>query len=691
MTANNTQLLTNEFIGGYEDFPSHMTALGQFVYYRTYSRWLPEQKRRETWKETCRRSVEYNASLASTTRKEAERLFDNQFNLRQFLSGRTMWCGGTEVSRKYPMSNFNCSFAVIDDFEAFKDLFYLLMVGTGFGFRILKTDVAKLPKVRTNVRIEHRPFRPVLPAIREDETSLVFEQGKAAIYVGDSKEGWVQALDHYFRILWDKDYRGINTVEIVYNNVRPKGERLVTFGGTASGHESLKNMFTKINNVITTDKYAPRPIDGRLRPIHCLDIANIIGENVVVGGTRRTAEIALIDATDEETMVAKDGLTPDKFHRFMSNNSVYYTDKPTREQLAQHFAILKGPGEPSFVNEIAAKKRRPNFNGVNPCVEILLDNRGLCNLTTINVMQFVTDGKLDRDALFEAQGLSARAGYRMTCVDLELYKWDAVQKRDRLTGVSMTGWKDAIEALGYTDAEENELQSEMGAVARQAADEYADELGFNRPLLVTAVKPEGTISQVAGGVSSGLHHTHSPYYIRRIRINAHDPLLQAVESLGWTVKNEVGQGVRQTDDSGAPFITPVSTRVIEFPIDTPVKRTKYEVSALEQLKTYYDFQSNYTEHNSSNTITVKDDEWDAVEQNIYDNWDDMLAVSFLKLDGHVYDLAPYEAIDQAEYERRASEMKPFSIDVLRSFESGNSDEAEMDTEACDATGACPIR
>src|SRR5690606_39711290 len=135
------------------------------------------------------------------------------------------------------------------------------------------------------------------------------------------------------------------------------------------------------------------------------------------------------------------------------------------------------------------------FKGVNPCVEILLDSYGLCNLTTINVLAFVKDGKLDLEGLLEAQRMSARAGYRMTCVDLELDKWDRIQKRDRLLGCSVTGWKDAMEALGYTKEQEQELQRMMHKVAREAADEYADFLGLNRPLLVTAVKPEGTISR----------------------------------------------------------------------------------------------------------------------------------------------------------------------------------------------------
>lgn len=138
------QLLTDEFIANYPEFPSHMNALGTFVYYRTYSRWLPSEGRRETWKETCRRAVEYNVQLGvkhtekigypvdyEWHREEAEKLFDNMFNLRQFLSGRTLWVGGAEngVADKYPLSNFNCSFVNIRSWSDLGDLFYLLLVG----------------------------------------------------------------------------------------------------------------------------------------------------------------------------------------------------------------------------------------------------------------------------------------------------------------------------------------------------------------------------------------------------------------------------------------------------------------------------------------------------------------------------------------------------------------------------------
>ena len=121
-------ILTREFLSPYKHMPNPMEQLGAFVYTRTYSRYLPQQGRREFWWETVRRAVEYNTSLAPTSREEAEKLFDNIYHLRQFLSGRTLWVGGTPVAEKYPMANYNCAFTVINDFVAYHDLFYLLMV-----------------------------------------------------------------------------------------------------------------------------------------------------------------------------------------------------------------------------------------------------------------------------------------------------------------------------------------------------------------------------------------------------------------------------------------------------------------------------------------------------------------------------------------------------------------------------------
>lgn len=686
---NDDRSLTDEFISRYKHKASPMNQLGNFVYYRTYSRWLDDEKRREYWWETVRRAVEYNCSLVHTTREEAEALFDNIYNMRQFLSGRTFWVGNTAVAKNYPMANYNCSFQIIDSFEAFRDVFYLLMIGSGVGVRILRDDVAKLPKIRTDYEIIHKDYSPIPMKEREDSTSLeFFYKNTAKVTIGDSKEGWIQSLDFLFKLLYSSEYRGVKTIIMDYDHVRPKGEKLKNFGGTASGHTSLKNMFQKIDKVIKKRGTLEDAKRVKLKPVDCLDVANIIGENVVVGGVRRTAEIALLDAEDRECLEAKshiykqvDGqwlVDKEIIHRQMSNNSIYYHKKPTRDMLHWQIEQMRYSGEPGWVNGEAASKRRPNMNGVNPCGEILLDSKGLCNLTTLNVYAFVkADKTLDVKGLLQAQRLSVRAGYRMTCVELELPLWDAVQQRDKLLGCSLTGWQDMVNATAMSREEQAELLKQLRDAAHSEAEAYAKELGSKVPLLSTTVKPEGTLSQLPT-VSSGVHYSHSPYYIRRVRISADDPLVKVCEELDYPVLPEVGQELETC-----------STKVIEFPVKAPNGKTKYEVGAIEQLENYKMFMEHYVDHNCSITIHVRNDEWEAVEQWVWDNWDEVVALSFLSLDDNFYKLLPYEAIDEEEYTRRREQMKPFIPSLISKYEKHET-QIDVGNDGCES-GICPVR
>lgn len=685
--AEEDGLLTREFLSPYKHAPNPMGQLGAFVYTRTYSRFLPRLGRREFWWETVRRAVEYNCSLAPTSREEAEKLFDNIYHMRQFLSGRTLWVGGTPVAELYPMANYNCAFTVIDSFTAYHDLFYLLMVGSGVGVRVLQSDADKLPPVRTDLEILHKSYDPVPPYARLEYTDLTFAHDTATLNVGDSKEGWAQALTHYFDLLSNREYRKIHRLIVVYDSIRPKGERLRTFGGTASGFGSMMAMIDKIHKVITAAGQREGAVWVSLRPIDLLDIANIIGENVVSGGVRRTSEIGLIDADDQACIQAKSNLYRqvrgrweiDKSiaHRQMSNNSIFYRKKPTREKLHWHLQQMRYSGEPGWINEEAGAKRRPNFSGCNPCGEILLDSNGLCNLTTVNVMAFVKDGKLDRDALLEAQRLSVRAGYRMTCRALELHRWNAVQQRDRLLGCSLTGWQDMVNAAGLDREAQIALLEELRQTAHVAAKSIAERLGGRTPLLVTTLKPEGTLSLLPT-VSSGVHYSHAPYYIRRVRITAADPLCKVCEELGYPVLPEVGQ---DPDDP--------TTKVVEFPVKAPEGRVKADVSAIEQLETYKMFMEHYVDHNCSITVHVRENEWDAVEQWVWDNWDDVVALSFLSYDDSFYELMPYEAIGKEEYERRLAEMKPFNPSLLSRYEQQET-ELDIGDSEC-VNGVCPVR
>lgn len=680
-------ILSREFLSPYKHAPNPMEQLGSFVYTRTYSRFMPQLGRREFWWETVRRAVEYNCSLAPTTREEAEKLYDNIYHMRQFLSGRTLWVGNTEVAENYPMANYNCAFEVVDDYHAYHDLFYLLMLGSGVGVRVLKEDAEKLPKIRTNVNVIHTAYKAKPAKERLEFTNISFTKTTATIAIGDSKEGWAQALDYFFNILTNNEYASISEIIIIYDSIRPRGERLKRFGGTASGYESMMTMLDKINKVVMSAGTRNNEVRTKLLPIDLLDIANIIGENVVSGGVRRTSEICLIDADDTACVNAKSNLYKqvngkwelDKSiaHRQMSNNSIYYRKKPTREQLHWHLQQMRYSGEPGWINEDAGRKRRPNFNGCNPCGEILLDSHGLCNLTTVNVMAFVHDGVLDEEGLLEAQRLSARAGYRMTRRELEVHSWDAVQKRDCLLGCSLTGWQDMVNAAGLDTDAQIELMKKLRAEAHEAAEKIAKELGGNKPLLVTTVKPEGTLSLLPT-VSSGVHYSHAPYYVRRIRISATDPLCKVCEDLGYPVFPEVGQNPEN----------PV-TKVVEFPVKAPDGMVKADASAIQQLENYKMFMKYYVDHNCSITVHVRDNEWDAVEDWVWNNWEDVVALTFLSYDDNFYELLPYEEITQEEYEKRKSEMRPFNPSLLSKYEHGEKD-LDIGSSEC-VNGVCPIR
>lgn len=678
-------IFTKEFISRYKHLPDPMSQLGSFVYYRTYSRWLPEEKRRERWWETVRRAVEYNCSLAPTSREEAEELFDNVYNLRQFLSGRTFWVGGTDVAKSYKLANFNCAYKSIDSVRAFKELFYLMMVGVGCGIGINKEYVSQMPKFRTDVELINKSYAYTKPENRQSVTSVEFEGNMAEITVGDSKEGWSRALEMYLEVLSHHDYRDIDTVIINYDFVRPKGARLKTFGGTASGHESLLNMFRKVDAVMQRKVSEGARVE--LEPIDCLDIATIIAENVVVGGVRRSAIIACMDDDDEKSIGAKDNLykleagvwsiNTDLSHRQMSNNSILFDKKPTRERLKWLLEKQRFSGEPGFINKEEALRRNPNMKGVNPCSEILLDSSQTCNLTTVNVMAFAKDGEFDLQGLLRAQELSAKAGYRMTMVELELNEWSRKQERDRLTGCSLTGWQDMVNALNVSMPEQAELLKLLRKSAHEAIEGYAKELGTPRSLLITAVKPEGTLSQLPT-VSSGVHYSHSPYFLRRVRINSADPLVKVAEDLGWNIYPEVGQSMATC-----------STKVVEFPVKAPEGKTKYEASAIEQLENYKMFMTHYTDHTTSITVHVRKDEWIDVEEWLWENWDTVVGVSFLSLDDNYYELLPYEACTKEVYEEMVKTMKEFNPALISKYEKEEID-IDMGNESCDS-GSCPIR
>lgn len=692
-------ILSDDFLNTYRNRKSPLSPLGEFVYLRTYSRYLEEKRRRENWFETVLRTTEYNIGLGieykkrmglpldpEQDRKEAETLFDQLFSLRTFTSGRTLYMGGTEVVKQYPLSNYNCAFTNITVLKDLVDVFYLLMVGSGVGIRIDRELIEKLPTARP-VLLEGRYDSTLRRRLTKEEMehtllSIGEENPETAILkVGDSKEGWCSALESYFNLLTLKEYKGIKKLIIDYSFVRPEGERLKRFGGRASGHRSLQRMFEKINKVFNERN------GGRLQTIDILDIATIISENVVSGGVRRSAMMVICDEDDEDVINAKRDIyrvvegnwieDPEISHRKMSNNSVLYHSRPSLERIKEIINSIRINGEPGFINGSEATRRKPSFRGCNPCGEILLQSKQCCNLTTNNMMAFAEEGSFDEASFHELLKLSTRIAIRMTLVEVELPEWNKVMHADRIIGISLTGMMDMVNKTGMSYDELAALLKRLRSTVREEGIRYCKELGINTPELMTTIKPEGSLSTLPC-VSSGIHYAHSNYYIRRVRIATSDPLYKMIASQGsYPIYNENGQ----TDED-------CSIKVIEFPIKAPEGRTKYDVSAIEQLELYKMSMENWSDHNTSITVHVREQEWEEVAQWVYDNFEYVVGITFLPLMEETYPLLPYECTTKEDYEQRIRGIKPIDYELLARFDDDNTHDI-IDQEC--STGACPIR
>lgn len=690
------ELLSKEFLLKYREAESPLKGIGEFIYLRTYSRYIDEKGRRENWFETVLRTVNYNIGLGidykekhgieidwEEERKEAECFFDNLFFLRTFPSGRTLYMGGTEIVKEYPLANYNCCFTAIEDLKDFTEVFYLLMLGCGVGVRLEKRKAEQLPKVR-KIEIEGRyeeGMGVLLTKEEKENTSFSLKEDTAILFIGDSKEGWCKGLGQYFEFISSKVYENIKKVIIDYSYVRPEGERLKRFGGRASGYKSLKKMFEKINAVTAASK-------GELRTIDLLDIATIISENVVSGGVRRSAMMIICEEDDREVINAKRNLyqvvdgqwieDTNISHRKMSNNSVLYNRIPTKDEIKAILDSIRVNGEPGFLNNREAMRRKAAFQGCNPCGEILLRSKQCCNLSTNNLLSFVKeDGTLDRKALLEVIRLSARITLRMTLVDVELPDWNKVMQEDRIVGVSLTGMMDMMNRTGMDYEELRKLLMVLRQAVHEEGEKYCRELGIKKPELMTTIKPEGTLSNLPG-VSSGVHYAHAPYYIRRVRIAVTDPLYKLIEQQGgYPVYNEAGQ----SDEN-------CTVKVVEFPMKSPAGKTKYQVGAIEQLNLYKLTMEAWTDHNTSITVHVRENEWEEVAQWLFENFDSAVGITFLPLAEETYPLLPYESTTKEDYEERVRLSRPVDYELLNKLE--NAGDNELLEEDCEG-GACPVR
>lgn len=626
--------------------------LSEFIYYRTYSRWIESEGRRETWVETVDRYMSFMRENVDDrlTSEEYEEVRQAILAQRVMPSMRLMWSAG-EACRKNHATAYNCSFIAPTRVEDFAEIMFLAMSGLGVGFSVEQQNIQLLPQIKRQTG-EMLPTHTVL----------------------DSKEGWADALTMGLRAWFEgKD------IKFDFSPLRPAGARLRTMGGKSSGPRPLIDLLEFSRRKILSKQ------GRRLEPIDAHDIICKIGEIVVMGGVRRTALISLSDLDDEAMRHAKTGqfyLTEPQ--RSLANNSVAYNEKPSATEFLDEWTALakSGSGERGIFNRGGLKRQMPERRwkvferdaaaaGTNPCGEIDLKSKQFCNLTEV-----VCRAEDTEETLLEKVRLATILGTYQSLLTNFTYlspEWKKNCDEERLLGVSLTGQWDSP---AVRNAETLRRLREKAVETNQI---YAERFGINPSTAVTCVKPSGTVSQLTNA-ASGMHPRHSKFYIRRVRISATDALFQMLKDQKMTYFPEVGQSVQSA-----------TTYVLEFPVKASSGTVfRNDLTALEQLEYWKLVKENFTEHNPSVTISVGEDEWIGVANWLYKNWDMLGGLSFLPREekNHVYALAPYEAITEEKYNELVSKFPDIDYSQILVYE--KDDETQGAKEAACVAGVCEV-
>jgi ribonucleoside-triphosphate reductase (thioredoxin) len=604
-----------------------MTPYNTFIAKSRYSRFLDDKNRREHWGETVARYFDFmekhlatkqNYTLTPELRKELQEAVTH---LDVVPSMRAVMTAGTALDRQN-VAAFNCSYLPIDDAKAFDEAMYILLCGTGVGFSVEQKYVTELPEVPDQL----------FPS-------------QTSIMVSDSKEGWAKSLRQLIALLYSGEIPKYDV-----SKVRPAGARLKTFGGRASGAQPLEDLF---KFVISKFKGAA---GRKLSSLECHDILCKIGEVVVVGGVRRSAMISLSDLTDDKMAHAKAGNWWDgQGQRALANNSATYEETPAIGQFMREWTSIyeSHSGERGIFNREASQKQAAKNGrrdasyefGTNPCSEIILRPYQFCNLSSCIIRSTDTE----EDLLRKIRLATILGTFQASLTNFPYLRkiWQKNTEEEALLGVSMTGILDNHLLNDPDDANLPELLEKLRDVAIAVNAEYASAIGINQSVSVTAIKPEGTVSQLCS-TASGIHPQHSQYYIRRVRADNKDPLTQFMLKSGFI---------------GEPCVMkPESTTVFSFPVAVAEGALlREDLTAVEHLRLWLIYQRHYCEHKPSVTISVLEKEWMEVGAWVYKHFDEVTGVSFLPMDGGTYRQAPYEECTEEDYKKLLAQQ-PTGID-----------------------------
>ena len=611
--------------------------LSEITVFMKYAKYQPHINRRETWYELVTRNKEMHQKKYPQLADEIEAAYKYVYDKKVLPSMRSMQFAGRPIEVN-PARIYNCAFLPIDDWRAFGEVMFLLLGGTGVGYSVQYDHIEKLPEIRKPKKNRKKRF-----------------------LIGDSIEGWADAV----KVLMKSYFRGTSSIEFDFSDIRPKGARLITAGGKAPGPGPLRECLVKLQGMLEAKE------DGdKLTTIEVHDIVCHIADAVLAGGIRRAALISLFSPDDDEMISCKSGawweLNP---QRGRANNSAVLVRSITEKE--QFWDIWKrieasGAGEPGvyFTNNAEW--------GTNPCCEIALRPFQFCNLCEVNVSDIESQEDLNNRVKAAALIGTLQAGYSDFHYLREV--WKRTTEKEALIGVSMTGIGSGV-VTTYD-------MSEAAEVVKVENERVAKILGINSAARCTTVKPAGTTS-LALGTSSGIHAWHNDYYLRRVRVGKNE----AIYSYLSMYHPELLE-----DDKFRPHDTAIITVPQKAP-EGAILRTESPFDLLERVKQVTKewikpgHRKGNNTHNVSATISIKNDEWDAVGEWMWENRKFYNGLSVLPYDGHTYVQAPFEDCTEEEYNRLITALREVDLSKVIEME----DMTDLAGEAACAGGACEIK
>ena len=643
--------LNEEFVSSYssKEIPwgfkdAGGNALGEITFIRTYSR-MKEDGTKERWHEVCKRVIEGMYSIQKDHAKQnrlpwndrkaqasAQEAFDRMFTLKWTPPGRGMWMMGTPLvmEKKNSAALQNCAFVSSRDIdrndpgELFGWVMDALMLGVGVGFDTLGN---------------------------EKQLEIYEPSGNISIYeIPDTREGWVESV----RLLINSFLRSNqNPVDFNYELIRPLGEPIKGFGGTASGPAPLMKLHNDIRKVIGSRK--GEFIDSRA----IVDIVNLIGTCVVAGNVRRSATIALGLPEDEDFINLKNAETfPDRNSfdpespgwAWMSNNSI---SAEVGMDYEKYVDLITDNGEPGFIwldvtrnwGRLADPKDGKDFRvmGFNPCAEQPLESYELCTLVEVHLNRHEDKADFLRTLKF-----AYLYGKTVTLLSTHWQKTNAIMQRNRRIGTSLTGIAAFADSKGLPAL--REWMDEGYHKIRNYDNQYSEWLCVRESIRVTTVKPSGSVS-ILSGATPGVHWTPGgKYFMRAIRFANTDPMLHLFKAAKYKIEAD---------------LVSANTSVVYFPINSGHKRSEKEVTLFEKIGLAATTQKYWSDNGVSVTLSFdKETESKHVAPALHMYEGQLKAVSFLPMGNTVYPQQPYTQITEKEYLSYFSKIKQINFDAI---------------------------